>query len=459
MVRAAVSALLVLAGVGVTSSGAGGPAAALQQAFQKTSGAASENLSLTEHIRAAGRTLSTIRLSGIEQPKAGAGSFVFSSTPSQAGPGRASEIIHGSKVYVHFDVLDQLRAKNPRVKSWIVLDSKSSLGVNPTSFTGLTTKEVQALTGVRVLGGGTVGGVQVTRYAGTLALRRVATAPQVQQFLAHLPSAAGAILRGKEHLVVAVGTDGYVHGITASIQVPFSGQQLDIDVDATLGNFGGSTGAIIPPAASEVMTVAQFDRILGLPSPGDTALLDKVVLRPAQVGARYKESQIPGGQLVRGERTLDFCEKTYPSESLRTARLQVEYTKAGAAFKASNEVVTYKPGGARQALGEVAHAVATCPNGTVKTTVRGVKRLVRHTRVLHDPRLLPGAVAVLEVDSAVVNGKRVTQNTVAVYQVRGNVLSGVYGLGSSVAAAEADTFRLAEHSAANLKRYVRATTS
>jgi hypothetical protein len=462
VVRAAASALLVLAGVGVTSSAAGGPAAALRQAFQKTSRATSANLTLTERIRAGGQTFATVHLSGIEQPRAQAGSFVFSFTPA-GGLGKATEIVHGSRVYVHFGVLDRLHAGNPRIKRWVVVSSKSSLGVDPAGFTALGAKELEETTGLRVLGSGTVGGVPVTRYAGTLDLRRVAASPQLQQLVAHLPSAARAILRGKEHLVIAVGSDGYVHRVTTAIHAPVGGSQLRVDVDAILGDFGGSPGAIVPPAASDVMTLAQFERAVSAasagstaPAAGNTAVINRVVLKPSQVGSGYTVSVIPGGGQVQGQHTLDFCDLRYPSESLRTARLQVAYTKPGAPFKASNEVVTYRSGGARQALREMVHAAATCPNGTVKHPPSGVSRLVRHSqRLTGRPGLLPGAVAILDAESGIVNGKRVRIETVAVFQVRGNVLSGVYGHGGSTAALEAATFRAAQRSAANLKRYVR----
>jgi hypothetical protein len=69
--------------------------------------------------------------------------------------------------------------------------------------------------------------------------------------------------------------------------------------------------------------------------------------------------------------------------------------------------------------------------------------------------LLPGAVAILDSETGVVNGRRVKVETVAVFQVRRNVLSGVYGQGGSAAALQAATLRAAQRSAANLKRYVR----
>ena len=166
---------------------------------------------------------------------------------------------------------------------------------------------------------------------------------------------------------------------------------------------------------------------------------------------------IPGGKLVQGETTLDFCDQKYPSEALRTARLQAVYTTKGSNFGASNEVVTYQAGGAKQALLEVKHASTNCPDGRVPNAPKGVTNLVRHTQLISDPHLLPGAIAILQTESATVKGKRLTHQTIAVYQVRGNVLSGVYGYGNTLAAVEKLTLHAAEQSAANLLKNVAAT--
>ena len=113
------------------------------------------------------------------------------------------------------------------------------------------------------------------------------------------------------------------------------GTRLEIAIDAELSGYGGSNRPIGAPARRRVMTVAQFQKATGTaPSAADTALLDRVVLAAADVGPGYRRSVIPGGRLVQGETTLDFCSLTYPSESLRTGRLQVAFD-AGAADRPS----------------------------------------------------------------------------------------------------------------------------
>ena len=104
-------------------------------------------------------------------------------------------------------------------------------------------------------------------------------------------------------------------------------------------------------------------------------------------------------------------------------------------------------------------AARSCANGPVPHPPAGVRNAVRHTQLLTDPHLLPGAVAILETDSAIVKGKQRTEQTIAVFQVRGNVLSGVYGYGSSLAAVKRLTLAAAEASAVNLRKHVATTPS
>src|SRR3954468_22748846 len=103
---------------------------------------------------------------------------------------------------------------------------------------------------------------------------------------------------------------------------------------------------------------------LALLSPD--AGLKKLVLQPGQVGGGYKSKTIPMGTRVNGQVTLDLCGRTFKSERLRKARLQIFLTHRGHLPGVSNEVVRYAPGGAQQALAETDKAVATCPKHAVK---------------------------------------------------------------------------------------------
>jgi hypothetical protein len=151
--------------------------------------------------------------------------------------------------------------------------------------------------------------------------------------------------------------------------------------------------------------------------------------------------------------TLDLCGYIFASERLRTARLQVNYAK-GKKIGLSNEVVSYRQGGAADAISELKKAVATCPSGPVGSAVRGVGPITYHLTRLHHSGLLPGYVALEVHASGTANGHRFNATTVAVYQIHGNFLSGVYsGFVDSRGAlvqATALTLHAAEASARNL---------
>ncbi len=180
--------------------------------------------------------------------------------------------------------------------------------------------------------------------------------------------------------------------------------------------------------------------------------LSHVVLTGAQVGAGYRRASFAGGDSVIGETTLDLCGGRFPSESLRTNRLQVRYEHPGKVATVSNEVVTYIPGGAQQALSEVAGVARTCA-AKARVTRRGADSLTTNASLLTDHKLLSGAVAVRLHITGVVGGKHVDQTGVAIYQVKGNTLSGVYtyaGAGSPAAQAIRIGLHAAEESAGNL---------
>jgi hypothetical protein len=182
--------------------------------------------------------------------------------------------------------------------------------------------------------------------------------------------------------------------------------------------------------------------------------LQKLVLSPKQIGSGYRMQTIPQGNVVRGQVTLDLCGFQYLSERLRLARLQNAYLHAGG-VDVSNEVVRYKPGGARQALAEIQYAAAHCPRGPVSGPVRGVgPTTYRLTRVT-DPRLLPGHVALIAHMTGTAGKRHFDVRALAVYQVRGDFFSGVYTDGtSSVTAQRRVGLHAAEESAKNLKQLV-----
>src|SRR5207244_6861793 len=99
--------------------------------------------------------------------------------------------------------------------------------------------------------------------------------------------------------------------------------------------------------------------------------LRALVLRASQVGPGYALKERTDGQGVRGLVTLDMCGYDFRSESLRAARLQVDY-EAPRKPHVSNEVVRYRPGGVTQAFREIMQAWRTCPRGPVESRIQGV---------------------------------------------------------------------------------------
>ena len=179
----------------------------------------------------------------------------------------------------------------------------------------------------------------------------------------------------------------------------------------------------------------------------------KLILKPAQVGPGYVLIRRSDGNGVVNTVTLDLCGRGgYPSEGLRATRLQVNYLKPRSPIWISNEVVTYRPGGAVQAMREVAQHADHCPTHPIDSGEAGLPKLLFTITRIHDSRLLTGAVAVKVRVRGTVKGKTVDQISYGVYQRFGNVLSGTYSfaIGPNTPAQRILALHAAEQSARNL---------
>src|SRR2546423_14134666 len=111
-------------------------------------------------------------------------------------------------------------------------------------------------------------------------------------------------------------------------------------------------------------------------------------------------------------------------------RLQVNCLKQKTALGLSNEVVTYKRGGAKKALQEVLRHALACPHTPVVTGEPGVGPLRFTITPVHDAKLLSGYVAVkVRAVGKLTSGKKVDQTSYAVYQRRGGGLSRIISFG------------------------------
>ncbi|HWB23800.1 MAG TPA: hypothetical protein VG652_13045 [Gaiellaceae bacterium] len=185
----------------------------------------------------------------------------------------------------------------------------------------------------------------------------------------------------------------------------------------------------------------------------DTPDLAKLLLTPTQVGPGYRLMQRPDGHGVKGFVTLDMCGYKFGSEKLRTNRLQVNYVHSGNAVTLSNEIVTYRPGGAVQALEEVAYAASHCPSTPLRSMAKGISTVSFKVSPVPLMEPLPaGSVAYAVTVSLTYKGKQTKENDIVVYQIRGNVLSGVYGFGGTLAARTRATLASAMKSARDLRQ-------
>ena len=95
---------------------------------------------------------------------------------------------------------------------------------------------------------------------------------------------------------------------------------------------------------------------------------------------------LPGGDQVKGQATLDLCNQTFPSESLRVQRLQDVAVDSSGAGVLSTEAVLYQNAAAtKQAFKELRGVRASCPKGPV-TSADGTKT----TTTFQPPRIPSG---------------------------------------------------------------------
>ena len=179
----------------------------------------------------------------------------------------------------------------------------------------------------------------------------------------------------------------------------------------------------------------------------------KMLLTAGQVGPGYVVLQRQDGFGVKNTVTMDLCGRTgYPSEKLRTARLQVNYLKQNTTLGLSNEVVAYKPGGAAQAMAEAIRHARSCPSTPIATGDPTLPPLRFTITRISGPKLLKGYLAVRVRVTGTVKGKHVDNTSYAVYQRLGNVLSGTYSFGPNTKKQLTFVLHAAQQSAANLRR-------
>jgi phage-related tail fiber protein len=101
----------------------------------------------------------------------------------------------------------------------------------------------------------------------------------------------------------------------------------------------------------------------------------------------------------------------------------------------------------------VNNAVSRCPPGPVASTIKGVRNVTYRIKRISSRGLLPRSISLIVQFAASVNGRHLVDTKLAVYQVKGNVLSGVYTLGGgNLSAQQRVALHAAQESASNLSR-------
>ena len=165
-------------------------------------------------------------------------------------------------------------------------------------------------------------------------------------------------------------------------------------------------------------------------SPGPPARpssLPALLVQPRDTTSALSVHLLPGGDQVDGQPTLDLCNGTFPSESLRVQRLQDVAVDTSGAGVLSTEAVLYRDAAAtKQAFRELRHVAASCPKGPVTSPVSGST----FTTTFHQPPdgAWPNTASVEReaFSLTMADAKGASSDSVAVYLRRGRVLLGVY---------------------------------
>ena len=174
-----------------------------------------------------------------------------------------------------------------------------------------------------------------------------------------------------------------------------------------------------PPGANPVLP--------GAPSDPAASVLSGLVLHQSDVGPTETVAPINGGTEVAGGATLDLCNGTFPSESLRTARLQVAAADAQGTMVLSSEAVLYStPAAAAQALSELKSTAASCPASPVVSPV-GEPTVITQFKAAPDgswPQV--ATVDRVAFDFVATDATAQSQHFTTAYLRRGRALMGIY---------------------------------
>ncbi len=159
----------------------------------------------------------------------------------------------------------------------------------------------------------------------------------------------------------------------------------------------------------------------------DASVLTRLGVQQVDVGVDYSVQVIPNGDEVAGTVTLDLCNGTYPSESLRTARLQVVEVDGALQVVLSTEAVLYRnPAATAQAFNELRGVAKRCPNRPVASPSGGSTLTTKFNPAPDSTWPRTAGVDRLAYDINTVDAGGARDHSIVVYLRRGRAFLGVY---------------------------------
>jgi hypothetical protein len=230
----------------------------------------------------------------------------------------------------------------------------------------------------------------------------------------------GSMIAGVTALVVAVLLSGAVgYALDSHSRSKPNAQTPATAFPSTPGGTSSNAAPTVPRAA--------------VPHDPDRQALSTLVVRQADVGSSRTVALIPQGNLLT-EATLDLCNGTFPSERLRTARLQVADIDAATdtTTSLSTEAVLYQNAAAsEQAFTELRRVSASCPHRPVvspvgEPTAQTVFKAPPDGTWPQVGSVDRQAYSIVSTTVATALQPSVTAPSVAVYLRRGRALLGLY---------------------------------
>jgi Protein of unknown function (DUF2510) len=222
--------------------------------------------------------------------------------------------------------------------------------------------------------------------------------------------------RGRALAAVALVV-GLIVGFVAVIAV----------VNAVTGKSASSTSDTITTTPPTPTTPPPQGSAPAVPADPAQPTLSGLVVGQSDVAPTATVQPLPGGDTVTDQATLDLCNGTFPSEALRTARLQVAaFDAQGTAFISTEAVLYPSPAGPVQAFSELRATAASCPATPVTSPVGEPTATTRFRPAPDGSWPQTPSVERLAFDFTATESTGPARHSIAVYLRRGRVLMGVY---------------------------------